>query len=90
MFTAFSRENPVEKVYVQHLLRQHSAELQNLILRQGARVYVCRDAYRMAKDVFRTMKEIISGDYQLPDRVESAEEYLKEMKSQGRWVEDVW
>jgi hypothetical protein len=41
---------PAQKVYVQHRLREHGAELFQW-LEAGAHVYVCGDAERMAPDV---------------------------------------
>jgi sulfite reductase alpha subunit-like flavoprotein len=54
IWTAFSREDAQKKVYVQDLFEQHASELRRLILEQEAPVYVCGDASRMAKDVFKS------------------------------------
>lgn len=89
LHTAFSREIAAKKVYVQDLLHDHAAELADLILQRGAHVYVCGDASRMAKDVFRAVSSIVDDKcerlYNQP-----GEEYLRSMKSVGRWSEDVW
>ena len=39
IYTAFSRDQP-EKVYVQHLIKQHSEEIHK-ILDEGGHIYVC-------------------------------------------------
>lgn len=81
MVTAFSRESD-DKVYVQHRLKQNSAEVYSL-LKEGASVYVCGDAARMAKDVHRVLAEILA-EGQGVER-EQGEVILKEMRATGRY-----
>ena len=85
LFTAFSREDPLRKIYVQDMIRSRADELKELILNQNAYVYVCGDASRMAKDVTRAIGESIDGSVE-----GSSDAYLKNMKIEGRWSEDVW
>jgi NADPH-ferrihemoprotein reductase len=85
LFTAFSREDPLRKIYVQDMIRSCADELKELILNQNAHVYVCGDASRMAKDVTRAIGEGIDGSVE-----GSSDAYLKNMKTEGRWSEDVW
>lgn len=87
MHAAFSRQDPNKKVYVQHLLEEQAEELRELILRRNACVYVCGDAHRMAKDVFKTMAQIVGED---PTFEGDAQNYLKALKKSKRWLEDVW
>ncbi|RDL40121.1 uncharacterized protein BP5553_00100 [Venustampulla echinocandica] len=87
MHVAFSRQDPTKKVYVQHLLNQQAEELRELILRQNACVYVCGDAQRMAKDVFTAMAQIIGEDNAFDG---DSQAYLKTLKKNKRWLEDVW
>lgn len=47
------------KVYVQDKLRQQGAELWRWI-NDGAHIYVCGDANRMAKDVEQALLEVIA------------------------------
>jgi len=90
IYTAFSREKAKPKKYVQHLFQDHAEELRRLILNEGACVYVCGDAHRMARDVFRTMAKVIAADSRFDGDSEKAEDHLASLKSSGRWLEDVW
>ena len=57
--TAFSRDQ-AEKVYVQHRMLEHAAELFSW-LEAGAHFYVCGDAGRMAKDVDAALHQVIAA-----------------------------
>lgn len=57
--TAFSRDQ-ADKIYVQHRMREHAAELADWV-RRGACVYVCGDARHMAVDVDTTLRDILRG-----------------------------
>jgi sulfite reductase alpha subunit-like flavoprotein len=85
MYTAFSRTLGGEKQYVQHLLNQQAEQVRELILRQGAYVYVCGNARSMAKDVYITMKELLEQDCD-----SNGDAYVADMKKAKRWQEDVW
>ena len=87
MEVAFSRENPSEKVYVQDKLILRAAEL-NQLLQDGAFIYVCGDASRMARDVQATFAKIISQERSTS--IEKAADVIKYMKIQNRYQEDVW
>lgn len=86
MDVAFSRDTE-EKVYVQHRMQQHAKELFQW-LEQGAVFYVCGDMKNMAKDVHRTLAEIISVEGGMS--LEQAEAYLAEMKKNKRYQRDVY
>jgi sulfite reductase (NADPH) flavoprotein alpha-component len=88
LHTAFSRDQD-QKIYVQDTLHQHAAELRDLVLHKNAHVYVCGDASRMAKDVFKAFTRIVADDSE-GSPTETADSYLREMKRGGRWSEDVW
>jgi sulfite reductase (NADPH) flavoprotein alpha-component len=83
---AFSRDQS-EKCYVQHRMQERSRELFTW-LEDGAHVYVCGDASRMAGDVHQALLGIIAreGGYS----GEQAGEYLQDMKRIGRYQRDVY
>ena len=56
--TAFSRDQD-DKIYVQHRMLEHAAELWAW-LEDGAHLYVCGDAQRMARDVDAALAAIIA------------------------------
>lgn len=86
MDVAFSRDGP-EKVYVQHRLREHGAEVWRW-LEAGAHVYVCGDAESMAPDVHRTLEAIVR-EYGGRD-AQGAHEYLRELQREKRYQRDVY
>jgi cytochrome P450/NADPH-cytochrome P450 reductase len=87
LYVAFSREPERPKVYVQDLLRQNSAEVFRA-LENGASVYVCGDAKRMAPDVQKALTEIIEREGKVT-RAE-AEARIETLKAEGRYLQDVW
>lgn len=84
--TAFSRDQE-NKIYVQDRMKESSSELFKW-LEEGAIFYVCGDAARMAKDVQETLLQIIEKEGK-KDR-EEAEKYLKQLKSEKRYLRDVY
>ncbi|WP_284640735.1 assimilatory sulfite reductase (NADPH) flavoprotein subunit [Paenibacillus silviterrae] len=86
MDVAFSRDTD-EKVYVQHRMLQHSKELFDW-LEQGAAVYICGDEKHMARDVHRTLAEIIETEGGMSR--EQAEEYLAALQKNKRYQRDVY
>ena len=88
MYVAFSREG--SKEYVQHKIVQQGEEIRKLVIEQGSRVYICGDAKRMAKDVFKTMTQVVAEHGQFRGNIQEAETYLRELKKVNRWSEDVW
>jgi sulfite reductase (NADPH) flavoprotein alpha-component len=86
MDVAFSRDTE-EKMYVQHRMKQHSQELFGW-LEQGAYVYVCGDEKNMARDVHRTLLEIIETEGDMSR--EQAEEYLASIQQSKRYQRDVY
>ncbi len=73
---AWSRDQQ-QKIYVQDKLREQGAELWRWI-NDGAHIYVCGDANRMAKDVENTLLEVIA-EYGAMD-AEAADEFLSELR----------
>jgi sulfite reductase (NADPH) flavoprotein alpha-component len=83
---AFSRDT-TEKIYVQHKLRQHASELYQW-LEQGAHLYICGDANRMAKDVQQALLDIVQ---QYGNKsAEQAQQYLDELRLAKRYQKDVY
>ncbi|MDT0231919.1 sulfite reductase subunit alpha [Curtobacterium sp. BRB10] len=83
---AFSRDQ-AEKVYVQTRMLERSAEL-FAWLEDGAHVYVCGDASRMAKDVEAALLQVIrTGRGRGED---DAQAYLADMRRAKRYVRDVY
>ena len=83
---AFSRDQD-HKVYVQHRMQEQAAELYRWIA-EGAMIYVCGDANRMAPDVHETLIQIISE--QGGKSREEAEEYVKTMLKEKRYQRDTY
>jgi len=84
---AFSREQEGCKVYVQDVMREQRDEVWQLI-QQGAVIYVCGDASKMAPDIRCTLASIYQE--QMGASEEEAEQWLKAMSAQGRYLVDVW
>ncbi len=83
---AWSRDQ-AHKIYVQDKLREQGAELWNWI-QQGAHIYVCGDANRMAKDVEQVLLDVVAL-YGAMD-AEQADEYLSELRLARRYQRDVY
>ncbi|MEG9435115.1 sulfite reductase subunit alpha [Edaphobacter sp. HDX4] len=83
---AFSRDQE-DKVYVQDRMRKQAAELFQWV-EDGASVYVCGDASRMAKDVDAALHEIVRTQGCMTD--EAAGEYITQLKDQHRYHRDVY
>lgn len=84
--TAFSRDQ-ADKVYVQHRILQQSAMIWKW-LEDGASIYVCGDASRMAKDVQSTILSLVEKEGGLT--TERADEFVAELKEQHRYHFDVY
>jgi sulfite reductase (NADPH) flavoprotein alpha-component len=83
---AFSRDQP-EKIYVQHRMRERSAELYAW-LEAGAYFYVCGDAERMAKDVEAELVAVVRRESGRSE--EASLEYVKALKDAKRYRKDVY
>ncbi len=86
MDVAFSRDQQ-EKVYVQHKLIENQKEVFNWI-ENGAFVYLCGDRRHLAKDVNKTLLDIIRTQGGISE--EQAEKYLKNLKREKRFQVDVY
>ena len=84
--TAFSRDQR-NKIYVQDRMREHGHRVWRW-LEGGAHLYVCGDASRMAKDVDRALREIITLHGGLT--AQAADAYVKRLAGDKRYVRDVY
>lgn len=84
--TAFSRDQD-RKIYVQHRMLEAADEVYAW-LEEGAHVYVCGDASRMAKDVDAALHRVVekAGGFSL----EASADYVKRLKREKRYVRDVY
>ena len=83
---AFSRDQE-NKIYVQHRLAEHGAALWAW-LQDGAHLYVCGDAARMAPDVESVLLSIARQHGGLSD--DDAHAYLLELQRARRYQRDVY
>jgi sulfite reductase (NADPH) flavoprotein alpha-component len=83
---AWSRDGK-EKTYVQHRMREVARDLWTW-LNDGAHIYVCGDALRMAKDVDSVLTEIVAQ--QSGRTPAEAVKFIAELKAQGRYQADVY
>ena len=84
--TAWSRDG-AQKVYVQDRMREAGSELWAW-LREGAHVYVCGDAKRMAKDVETALADIANEHGRLSPA--AARDFIAELKAASRYQADVY
>ncbi|MEL7431708.1 MAG: sulfite reductase [Chlamydiota bacterium] len=83
---AFSRDQE-DRIYVQNLLEKYQDEVHAWI-ENGAYIYLCGDAKKMAKDVERTLETIFQKRENLSP--EESRLYLRSLKKQGRFLTDVY
>ncbi|HEI6965379.1 TPA: NADPH-dependent assimilatory sulfite reductase flavoprotein subunit [Yersinia enterocolitica] len=83
---AWSRDQ-AHKIYVQDKLREQGAELWRWI-QEGAHIYVCGDANRMAKDVEQVLLDVVAEHGAMD--TEQADEYLSELRLARRYQRDVY
>lgn len=84
--TAWSRDQ-AEKIYVQHKMLENSAEIYAW-LQQGAIVYVCGDAARMAVDVDKALHTILEKEGGMSH--EEAVAWMASFKEAKRYRRDVY
>lgn len=83
---AFSRDQE-HKVYVQHKMWEQGEELYQW-LEEGAYLYVCGDAQRMAKDVEAMLQAIVQEFGK--KEAQAAKDYIKQLRQQKRYLRDVY
>ena len=87
LVTAFSRQDPKKKVYVQHRMKERAKEI-NEILENKGYFYVCGDAAQMAREVNNIVGQIMAQQRGMDES--KGEELVKQMRSDNRYQEDVW
>jgi sulfite reductase (NADPH) flavoprotein alpha-component len=84
--TAFSRDQS-EKIYVQHRIRQEGREVWSW-LNDGAYLYVCGDAERMAPDVDAAIHAVVEEHGGMSK--DAAAQYVAKLRSEKRYRRDVY
>ncbi|MGI4758228.1 MAG: diflavin oxidoreductase [Janthinobacterium lividum] len=84
--TAFSRDQ-AHKIYVQDRMKEHGAEMWRW-LNDGAQVYVCGDATRMAKDVDAALHDLVAQHGMMS--VDTAKDYVSQLHDERRYHRDVY
>ena len=83
---AWSRDQ-AQKIYVQDLMYKHALGIWKW-LEAGAYIYICGDAKRMAKDVHKTFVQIIQEQGRVSPA--EAEDYMSRLRSEKRYLRDVY
>ncbi|MCW9699572.1 assimilatory sulfite reductase (NADPH) flavoprotein subunit [Avibacterium sp. 20-129] len=83
---AWSRDQ-AQKIYVQDKIQENGEEIWRW-LQEGAYIYVCGDATKMAKDVNQALLEVIATQGKLT--ADEAEEYLDGLREEKRYQRDVY
>ena len=83
---AFSRDQE-HKIYVWHRMLEKAPEIFNW-LQNGAYLFVCGDAHRMAKDVDATIHKIVREQGGMDEH--AAKNYIKQLKAENRYLRDVY
>lgn len=83
---AWSRDQ-AHKVYVQDKIREKGAQVWRWI-QDGAHIYVCGDANRMAKDVEHALLDVVAEQGGMD--AEQADEFLSELRLERRYQRDVY
>jgi sulfite reductase (NADPH) flavoprotein alpha-component len=84
---AWSRDQAY-KIYVQHKMLEHEAEIWKWIDGEGAQFFVCGEAKRMAKDVDAALHKIIQDHGH--KSVDEANAYVEQLKREKRYKRDVY
>jgi len=85
--TAFSRDDPKKKVYVQDLVRLDPELLYDLLFKQKGYVYVCGNR-NMPKPVQKSIQYCLEKGGKMTEK--QAEDYVVEMYTTGRFNIESW
>ncbi|AYN24651.1 assimilatory sulfite reductase (NADPH) flavoprotein subunit [Buchnera aphidicola] len=86
MSLAWSRDQK-QKIYVQDKIRENGKELWAWI-EQGAQIYVCGNASKMAKDVEKALLDVFSKNSSM--NIEESSEFLNDLRIKRRYQRDVY
>ncbi|AAM67958.1 assimilatory sulfite reductase (NADPH) flavoprotein subunit [Buchnera aphidicola] len=86
MSLAWSRDQK-EKIYVQDKIRENGKELWEWV-NQGAQIYVCGNASKMAKDVEKELLDVFSKNGSMD--IEESSEFLNNLRITRRYQRDVY
>jgi len=90
MDVAFSRDRHTAggaKTYVQHRLQEQARDVYAW-LEEGAHVYLCGDASRLAPDVHQALAGVVASRGGL--NPEAADDYLRRLQRESRYQRDVY
>ena len=87
LLAAFSRDGP-SKVYVQHMIGQHGAEVWRLLQQQGAWVYVAGRADKMPAQVAAALEEVVASHGGMSPTDAAA--WLRRMELKGHYQVEAW
>jgi sulfite reductase alpha subunit-like flavoprotein len=77
-----------QKVYVQDLVRQHSARIYDALAKHDGIVYLCGSSGKMPQAVREALIEAFSKEGSMER--EAAEAYLTSMEKSGRYKQETW
>ncbi|ALD15362.1 sulfite reductase subunit alpha [Buchnera aphidicola (Aphis glycines)] len=83
---AWSRDQE-KKIYIQNKIKEHGKEIWNWI-KDKAHIYICGNAAKMAKDVEKTLLNIISQHGNM--NIEESNEFLNNLRLKKRYQRDVY
>ena len=83
---AWSRDG-VDKVYVQHLIEKDGAQFYEW-LQEGAAIYICGDASRMAADVDKAIRKVVATHGGLDEA--GVDAYMTSLSHDHRYQRDVY
>ncbi|EDK41115.2 hypothetical protein PGUG_05213 [Meyerozyma guilliermondii ATCC 6260] len=86
-YPCFSRDGSNIK-YVQHNLYQQKKLVGDLLLKEGATIFICGSSGSMPTQVRITLTEILQEIGQISN--DEAAKYLLEMESNGRYIQETW
>jgi len=85
LVTAFSREDPQKKVYVQHRIGEHSAAVLSAVHERDGHFYVCGST-AMGRAVKEALVSVLATN--LPQAEAAA--FVADMVKAGRFVQELW